>query len=246
MHLKTTRCREDYYYSEEHDPLIAMITMLSMLEIGIYYFVKNHFGHFNYYDKLLQLFKEMTYLGAFDQYRAIHTKDQDVLSFTMERLKTEMKCSASFSGLHVPTLAAMHLAGCTNSTTSEYLQKIESMCFEVGEYFQFQKDFLNCYVDSRVTGKEATDIQEGKCTWLAVTCIQRATKTQKEIMKRFYGKDNLESVDRVKQLYDELSIRDLCAMHEEESYNAISRKIQQTPANSPLRGLHVLLRKVCQ
>uniref|UniRef100_A0A1B0G6N1 Uncharacterized protein n=1 Tax=Glossina morsitans morsitans TaxID=37546 RepID=A0A1B0G6N1_GLOMM len=40
--------------------------------------------------------------------------------------------------------------------------------------YQVQDDFLDCFGKPEVTGKLRTDIQDNKCSWLAVVCMQRA------------------------------------------------------------------------
>jgi farnesyl diphosphate synthase len=40
-----------------------------------------------------------------------------------------------------------------------------------------------------VTGKVGTDIQDGKCSWLAVVAMQRASEDQKKVMLECYGKN---------------------------------------------------------
>lgn len=62
----------------------------------------------------------------------------------------------------------------------EIAQKI---CLEIGEYFQVQDDFLDCFGDPGVIGKVGTDIQDNKCSWLVVKALDVATMDQKTILK---------------------------------------------------------------
>lgn len=123
----------------------------------------------------------------------------------------------------------------------------------MGHFFQVQDDFLDCFGDPEVTGKIGTDIQENKCTWLAVLCMQRANDEQKSVMADCYGKSGKSdlhvcrsasktgavafadpaSVDRVKQLYEDLALPHTFALYEEESYNLIRTHIQQTSRGVP-------------
>ena len=60
-------------------------------------------------------------------------------------------------------------------------RQAKTILLEMGHLFQVQDDYLGCYSD--VHGKDYTDIQEGKCTWLIVVALQRATPEQRKILE---------------------------------------------------------------
>lgn len=62
----------------------------------------------------------------------------------------------------------------------------------MGHFFQVQDDFLDCFGNPEVTGKIGTDIEDNKCSWLAVVAMQRANAEQKQIMIDCYGQKGKE------------------------------------------------------
>lgn len=59
----------------------------------------------------------------------------------------------------------------------------------MGHFYQVQNDFLDCFSEPDVLKKPGTDIEDSKCTWLAVLVMERGTEQQQNIMKECYGKN---------------------------------------------------------
>lgn len=66
---------------------------------------------------------------------------------------------------------------------------IEDISYEIGHFYQVQNDFLDCFGEPGVLQKPGTDIEDGKCTWLATLTMEIGNDQQKEIMKKCYGKN---------------------------------------------------------
>lgn len=92
---------------------------------------------------------------------------------------------------------------------------------------------MDCFGNTEVTGKKGTDIKEGKCSWLAVVALQRASPAQKKIMEEHYGRPEEESVQIIRNLYEELGLPSTYATYEEESFNLIRTQVHQISKGLP-------------
>ncbi|CAG9812991.1 unnamed protein product [Phaedon cochleariae] len=117
-------------------------------------------------------------------------------------------------------------------------------------FFSFQlpvgKDFLNCFGTSGVDDKVGSDINEGKCSWLAVVALQRANDEQRQIMEQYYGKPGEKAVEKIRDFYTELGLPATFAGYEEENYKIITTHIQQISKGLPHELFFGLLNKMYQ
>ena len=54
---------------------------------------------------------------------------------------------------------------------------------EMGEFFQIQDDYLDCYGAPEVIGKIGTDIEHNKCGWLVVQALARVSPAQRVVLE---------------------------------------------------------------
>ena len=66
-------------------------------------------------------------------------------------------------------------------------QKAREILLIMGEYFQIQDDYLDCYGAPAVIGKIGTDIEDNKCSWLVVQALARVNPKQRELLEANYG-----------------------------------------------------------
>eukprot|EP00599_Poterioochromonas_sp_BG-1_P013693 CAMPEP_0173163982 /NCGR_PEP_ID=MMETSP1105-20130129/20255_1 /TAXON_ID=2985 /ORGANISM="Ochromonas sp., Strain BG-1" /LENGTH=112 /DNA_ID=CAMNT_0014084163 /DNA_START=315 /DNA_END=650 /DNA_ORIENTATION=+ len=100
----------------------------------------------------------------------------------------------------------------------------EILCI-MGEYFQVQDDYLDCYGSPEVIGKIGTDIQDKKCSWLVIKALEKATPEQRKVLEDNYGQHDMAKVNRVKALYVELDVENEFKRYEEASYQELQRLI---------------------
>ena len=159
----------------------------------------------------------------------------------MEQYTKMVQCKTSHYTFYLPVAAGLHLA---NSATDEALREARAVCDAIGEYFQVQDDFLDCYGDARQTGKGNTDIAERKCTWLAVTALHLCADdeaTKVHLQKCLLAGDT----DSVTEVYEQLGVRDAYAAYEEAHVAAIRAKIRSCAGLAPARTvLEAVIKKL--
>jgi len=146
----------------------------------------------------------------------------DLSLFTLDNYKLIVRFKTAYYSFYLPVALAMLLGGIRAKPA---FQTAEDILLPMGEYFQIQDDFLDCYGDPKVIGKIGRDIEENKCSWLIVQALLHATPEQKKLLEQHYGKDNSADVKIVKHIYKEIGIEKIYRQYEDESYLALCRRI---------------------
>ncbi|XP_069506153.1 farnesyl pyrophosphate synthase isoform X2 [Ambystoma mexicanum] len=197
-----------------------------LLESCIYRLLMKYCRKKPYYLNLLELFLQTSYETELGQALDLITSRPDKIDlsrYTEQRYKAIVKYKTAFYTFYLPVAAAMYMAGIDGEEEHEHAKAI---LLEMGEFFQIQDDFLDCYGDPTVIGKIGTDIQVNKCSWLIVEALKRVSPDQRKILEENYGQDNPEKVSRVKLLYDDIGMQEIYLAYEEQSYANLQQMIE--------------------
>ncbi|KAL1500777.1 hypothetical protein ABEB36_006222 [Hypothenemus hampei] len=227
MDQSDTRRGAPCWYKQKGIGLGAINDAL-LVQDAVYQLLKKYFKNHPLYISILESFQDnhiKTCLGQSVDSMCLNLDGKPNLDmFTMSRYASMVKFKTAYYSFVHPVTTAMYLAGLSDV---ELQRQAKTILLEMGEFYQVQDDFLDCFGDPSTTGKQGTDIQEGKCSWLAVMALQRSSPAQRKIMEEHYGRSDPESVATIKKLYEELCLPSTFAIYEEESFNLIKTHIQQ-------------------
>ncbi|KAL0101414.1 hypothetical protein PUN28_018917 [Cardiocondyla obscurior] len=213
---------------------LAAINDGFMLESSVFYIIQKHFKGKACYIDLVETFQNIimkTVMGqCLDLISTNFGKKPNLDLFTMNRYNSIVEYKTAHYSFLLPVTAAMQVAGIKDP---EMYRQAKTILLEMGHLYQVQDDYLACFGDSKVFGKDNTDIMEGKCTWLVVVALQRATSEQRKILEECYGVNDPEKVERVKQLFIDLGLPSTYSIYEEETYNLLNVHIQQISRGLP-------------
>eukprot|EP00775_Hariotina_reticulata_P012243 gene12243-12380_t len=210
-------------------PKVGMIACNDyiLLECCIYRVLKFHFADSPAYGRLLDLFLETTYQTSHGQLLDLTTAPPghiDLSRYTMDNYLRIITYKTAFYTFYLPVAAGLLLSG---ETRAEAFDLARQICVEMGQYFQIQDDYLDCFGDPEVIGKVGTDIEDAKCCWIVCTALQLANDQQKEIIKANYGQKDPAAVAKVKEVYQELQLAAKFESYEAESYAKLSNIIAE-------------------
>lgn len=188
------------------------------------------------YVTFMDLFRDTTFQTEIGQLMDLLSQPQgakgpDVLKrFSRDTLNKIVKYKTSYYSFYVPIACSMILSG---FDAPEQLRVAEEISMMLGEKFQAQDDFLDCFGDPEVIGKIGTDIQDHKCTWLLVNALERCSPSQRQIIETNLGVDDKESIARVKKVYNDLGLPALFAEYEVDSHARIADLIEANKSIVP-------------
>jgi farnesyl diphosphate synthase len=237
-----TRRGQPCWYKLEKVGLIA-INDSFILESFVFSIIKKHFSGSPYYHQLVDLFLEITQNTEFGQLLDLTSQTPgkiDLTRFTLERYQMIVKYKTAFYTFYLPVAIGMITSGVKDKANYDLAK---SICLKMGEYFQIQDDYLDCFGDPEVIGKVGTDIQDNKCSWLVVQALNLCSPGQRKVLEKNYGQWDDKKVANIKKLYHDLDLPKVFEDYEEASYARIQEDLQKVDC-MPRECFDVLLKKI--
>ncbi|EDO19000.1 hypothetical protein Kpol_2002p71 [Vanderwaltozyma polyspora DSM 70294] len=245
MDKSITRRGQPCWYRVEDVGEIA-INDAFMLEAAIYELLKKYFRSESYYIDLIELFHDVTFQTEMGQLLDLITAPEesvDLSKFSLEKHSFIVIFKTAYYSFYLPVALAMYVAG---NHDPKDLKQAQDVLIPLGEYFQIQDDYLDCFGTPEQIGKIGTDIQDNKCSWVVNKALQLATPEQRKLLDENYGRKNSEMEAKCKKLFNEMGIDKYYHEYEEKVAEDLRAKIAQVDESRGFKGevLTAFLNKV--
>ena len=208
-----------------------------MLEAAIYYLLKKYYRQEKYYVDLMELFHEVTFQTELGQLLDLITAPEDhvdLSKFSLSKHSFIVIFKTAYYSFYLPVALAMYVAGITDPRD---LKQAQDVLIPLGEYFQIQDDYLDCFGTPEQIGKIGTDIQDNKCSWLINKALELASPEQRAILDSNYGqKNNSEAEMRVKKVFNELNLEQLYKDYEQDIAAKLKDMISRIDESRGFKG----------
>lgn len=206
-----------------------------MLEGAIYILLKKHFRQDPYYVDLLDLFHEVTFQTELGQLLDLITADEEIVDldkFSLEKHSFIVIFKTAYYSFYLPVALAMYMSGINDEKD---LKQVRDILIPLGEYFQIQDDYLDCFGTPEQIGKIGTDIKDNKCSWVINQALLIATPEQRQLLDDNYGKKDDESEQKCKDLFKQLGIEKIYHDYEESIVAKLRKQIDQIDESRGLK-----------
>jgi len=186
MDGSTTRRGKPCWYKNQTVQLDAVNDSL-ILESWIYFLIKNYFPAGAKRSALVEVFQQVsleTQLGQMldltSQPQGQRKSEVKLENFNLKMYKQIVTYKTACYTFYLPLACAILLTGEPGQSQDKELQTARDICIELGEKFQIQDDYLDCYGKPEMIGKIGTDIQDHKCSWLCVQALKLMNAGQRK------------------------------------------------------------------
>lgn len=215
----------------------------------IFYILTKHFINSPYFTHLITLLFETMYRTTTGQCLDLKSSAKpgeipDLDKFTIDKYNAIIDSKTAFYSFSAPVRLGMILSGLLDPHIH---RRADIILRRMGQFFQVQDDYLDCFGDPLVMGKIGTDIEEGKCCWPIVTALSIANDKQRSILEQNYARKDKVNTEAVKQVYRELNLEKIYKQYEVDSIIELRGSIDKFSEETQIPGeiFYSMLLKIC-
>lgn len=158
------------------------------------------------FEKLARLVFDTSVQTCFGQMLDTFSEGAQLEMATRARYDAIVLLKTTYYTIYDPLAKGVLLCELPEAEERALLANVHEVSVHIGQLFQEQDDYLDCYGDPQVTGKVGTDVVDGKCTWILTWALARADDAQRAELARLYGSVN--DVTRGEQVFADLGVAD--------------------------------------
>lgn len=146
-----------------------------------------------------------------------------------------VKFKTAYYTYHLPMIFGLAV---TNRLNSVRAAVVENLAVVMGEYFQVQDDFLDCFGDPVAIGKIGTDIEDKKCCWLAAKFLDTTNGVAESAAdvatwKANYGQHDAKKVEQIKAIYKKHNLTSTFEAYETDVVEKVDAILKDLATESP-------------
>lgn len=127
-------------------------------------------------------------------------------------------------------------------------ETLTPLTYKIGYLFQSQDDYLDCFGNAEVTGKNSTDLADGKCTWFSCKTMEILNSSSNDSIRcQFldnFGQTDPEKVQSALEVMRKLKIEDSFRQFESQQIAEIENQINEIQTEEIRPVLHNLVKRM--
>ncbi len=174
------------------------------------------------------------------EWKNLQTEDglyEDAINWKNYNLIAQEK--ATVVHMFLPVAWSLTLAGYDINKYKDVYDSAKGISDLLGIVIQSMDDYYDCFSESENCDDKNGDIRNGQFSWLLVQAKDLCTFEQWQQIKLHYGRDNIDSINSVKEIYKDIGIKKVWKKNKEDKLAEIYAK-----ANECFKPEHEVFKRI--
>lgn len=239
-----TRRGQAAWYTKPDVGLGLAVNDVISLHTAVYQVLRSFVQHHPHYREICNAVTECYHTTASGQAldlllsSRLRRGDLKIDAFDQKLYEQVVEMKTSWYTFWLPLQVGLLLA---TEVREENHSRVRESALQMGHLFQAHDDYMDCFGDPAVTGKDGRDIEEGKCCWPIVAAVTNAEPSHLEELKQNYGQPAAVNIKQVKQVYRELNLEQMFREEVSHRMQCTANAVKNMDGNLPIRTLSQII-----